>query len=127
MGVEPYLVASALDCVLAQRLARKLCTSCRKAVTVDGRELGGRARTKVEVYESAGCERCRWTGYRGRVGLFEVMAVTDEIRALIVARAPAGEIAAAAIAQGMTTLYDDGIVKVRLGQTSLAEVTRVTG
>ena len=82
---------------------------------------------KVEVYEAVGCERCRHTGYRGRIGLFEVMSVSDEIRALIVARAPAGEIAALAVAQGMTTLQQDGMGKVRAGTTTLAEVARVTG
>ena len=126
MGVEPYLVASALDCVLAQRLARKLCTSCRRAVSVSAADVGLADGTAVEVYEPVGCERCRSTGYRGRIGIFEVMFVTDEIRALIVARAAAGEIAALAIAQGMTTLRDDGLRKVRAGQTTLAEVARVT-
>ena len=127
MGVEPYLVSSALACVIAQRLARKLCVSCRRAVTVPGADAGVGASTAVEVYEPVGCERCRSTGYRGRVGLFEVMAVSDEIRSLIVARAPAGEIEAMAISQGMTTLHEDGLVKVRAGQTSIAEVARVTG
>ncbi|HVF79765.1 MAG TPA: GspE/PulE family protein [Solirubrobacteraceae bacterium] len=127
MGVEPYLVASALDCVVAQRLARKLCTSCRSPVSVPGSHVGLKSRGKVEVYEPTGCERCRHTGYRGRIGLFEVMSVSDEIRGLIVGRAPAGEIAAMAISQGMTTLQDDGMGKVRAGQTSLAEVARVTG
>ena len=128
MGVEPYLVASALECVVAQQLARRLCTSCRRPVTVAGRDVGLKHATKkVEVYEPGGCERCRSTGYRGRIGLFEVMGVSDEIRALVVARAPAGEIAATAISQGMRTLQEDGLEKVRAGHTSLAEVARVTG
>ena len=127
MGIEPYLVASALDCVIAQRLARKLCTSCRRETTVPAAAFGHERGRKVHVYEPVGCERCRSTGYRGRIGLFEVMTVSDEIRALIVARAPAGEIAAAAIAEGMTTLHQDGLQKVRKGETTLAEVARVTG
>jgi type IV pilus assembly protein PilB len=127
MGVEPYLVASSLDCVIAQRLARKLCTSCRSAVSVPGTHVGLKSRAKVDVYEAAGCGRCRHTGYRGRIGLFEVMSVSDEIRGLIVTRAPAGEIAAVAVAQGMTTLQEDGMGKVRAGRTTLAEVARVTG
>jgi type IV pilus assembly protein PilB len=127
MGVEPYLVASALECVIAQRLARKLCTSCRKPVSVAAVQVGLKNRGKAEIFEPVGCERCRSTGYRGRIGLFEVMGVSDEIRELIVARAPAGEIAAMATSQGMTTLADDGLEKVRAGHTTLAEVARVTG
>jgi type IV pilus assembly protein PilB len=126
MGVEPYLVASSLDCVIAQRLARKLCTTCRRPVDVPGTDVGLKGRAKAHVYEPVGCARCRSTGYRGRIGLFEVMDVSDEIRALIVARAPAGEIATVAIAQGMTTLRDDGLEKVRAGHTTLAEIARVT-
>jgi type IV pilus assembly protein PilB len=127
MGVEPYLVASALECVIAQRLARKLCMSCRRPVSVPGADVGLKGRAKAEIFEPAGCERCRSTGYRGRIGLFEVMTVSDEIRGLIVARAPAGDIAAVAVAQGMTTLGQDGLEKVRAGHTTLAEVARVTG
>ncbi len=127
MGVEPYLVASALDCVVAQRLARKLCTSCRRPATVPGRDVGLAGHRKVAVFEPLGCERCRSTGYRGRIGLFEVMMVSEEIRSLIVARAPAGEIAATAITQGMRTLQQDGFEKVRAGHTTLTEVARVCG
>ena len=127
MGIEPYLVASSLECVIAQRLARKLCTTCRRQVSVSGIQLGLRASRKVHVHEPVGCERCRSTGYRGRVGLYEVMTVTEEIRALILERASAGAIEALAIEQGMRTLRDDGIAKVRSGETSLAEVARVTG
>jgi type IV pilus assembly protein PilB len=127
MGVEPYLVASAVDCVIAQRLARKLCHNCRRSVKVAGSLVGVPQAGEVRIFEPLGCARCRETGYRGRIGLFEVMTVTDEIRALIVARAPAGEIAAVATAQGMRTLVDDGLAKVREGHTTLAEIGRVTG
>ena len=126
MGVEPYLVASAIECVIAQRLARRVCPSCRKPVSVPGAEVGLDGGS-VEVFEAVGCPRCRHLGYRGRLGLFEVMPVSDEIRALIVQRAPANEIARVAIAEGMRTLRDDGLAKVRAGMTSLAEVARVTG
>ena len=84
-------------------------------------------RPQVQVYEPAGCGRCRETGYRGRIGLFEVMTVTDEIRALIVAHAPAVKLEKVAVEQGMTTLMEDGLEKVRSGQTTLAEISRVTG
>lgn len=127
MGVEPYLVASAIDCVIAQRLARRLCTSCRRPVVVDGMEVGLRRGMKAEVFEPVGCARCRQQGYRGRLGVFEVMSISDEIRSLIVQRAPAGDIGRLAIAQGMRTLREDGLSKVRAGETSLAEVARVTG
>ncbi len=127
MGVEPYLVASAIDCVLAQRLARRLCLNCRRPVRVAGSLVGLPSHDEVDIFEANGCHRCRDTGYRGRIGLFEVMTVTNEIRALIVNRARAGEIEAVAISQGMRTLVDDGLDKVRAGHTSLAEVGRITG
>ncbi len=127
MGVEPYLVASAIDCVIAQRLARRLCKSCCRAVEVDGREVGLHRGMKAEVFEPVGCARCRQQGYRGRLGLFEVMTVSEEIRSLIVKRAPAGDIRRMAIKQGMRTLREDGLSKVRAGETSVAEVARVTG
>jgi type IV pilus assembly protein PilB len=127
MGVEPYLFASAIDCVLAQRLARRLCGTCRRPVRIAGSLVGAPQLGDVEVFEPVGCHRCRETGYRGRIGLFEVMTVTDEIRALIVDRAPAGKIAEVAISQGMRTLVDDGLDKVRAGHTTLAEIGRVTG
>ncbi|MDP8967042.1 MAG: hypothetical protein M3N04_00420 [Actinomycetota bacterium] len=113
--------------MIAQRLARRLCATCRRLAGAAGSDVGLEAGAEVQVYEPVGCERCRSTGYRGRLGLFEVMTVSDEIRALILARAPAGEIAATAIAQGMTTLRDDGLQKVRAGHTTLAEVAGVTG
>jgi type IV pilus assembly protein PilB len=126
MGVEPYLVASAIDCVLAQRLARRLCPHCRRAVRVAANEVGLDADGDVEVFEPGGCGRCRETGYRGRIGLYEVIRMSDTIRSLILRRAPVHEIEAAAIAEGMRTLSDDGYDKVRAGETTIAEVVRVT-
>jgi type IV pilus assembly protein PilB len=126
MGIEPYLVASALECVVAQRLARRLCESCRRETKVPASAFD-RTGTSVLVYEPVGCSRCRGTGYRGRLGLFEVMLITEEIRSLIVQRASSAEIEEVAVAQGMRTLREDGLKKVRLGLTSLAEVARVTG
>jgi len=126
MGIEPYLVASSINCVIAQRLARRLCPTCRLAVTVAGTAVG-LSDGECEIYEAVGCPRCRNTGYRGRVGLYEVMNVSEEIRSLIVSRAPAHEIAAVAVKQGMATLRDDGLAKVRSGATTLVELTRVLG
>ncbi len=126
MGVEPYLVAATLECVVAQRLARRLCEHCRRPVAVPAGEAGLATGGEVGVFAPGGCDRCGDSGYSGRVALFEVMTVSDEIRALVVACAPASEIRQAAIAQGMRTLSDDGYEKVRAGATSIAEVVRVT-
>jgi len=123
MGIEPYMVAASINCVVAQRLVRQVCPICRKAVRVPVGLEGG----EVDIYEATGCSRCRQTGYRGRLGLYEVMDVTDEIRALIVGRAAAQDIRHVAIEQGMCTLRDDGLAKVRSGGTTLLEVERVLG
>jgi len=129
MGIEPFLTSSAVDCVVAQRLTRRLCTSCKRRtiLAVDAlRESGFHAAFDVEAYEPVGCARCNGTGYKGRVGLYEVMVLSDEIRELAIRRAPAEEIVKVAVAQGMRPLRDDGLDKVRQGLTSIAEVTRVS-
>jgi type IV pilus assembly protein PilB len=126
MGIEPYLISAAINCVIAQRLVRRLCPICRQTLRVPGTHVGLDG-GEAEIYESVGCPRCRQTGFRGRVALFEVMNVTDEIRALIVNRAAAHEIGQLAMAQGMITLRDDGLAKVRAGDTTLAELGRVLG
>jgi type IV pilus assembly protein PilB len=126
MGIEPYMVAAALNCVIAQRLARRACPSCRRAVRVPG-QLVGLDGGEADVFEAVGCARCRQTGYRGRVGLYEVMNVTDEIRSLIVGRSAAQDIRRVAIEQGMLTLRDDGLAKVRAGETTVIEIERVLG
>ncbi|HLH13146.1 MAG TPA: GspE/PulE family protein, partial [Solirubrobacteraceae bacterium] len=130
MGIEPFLVASALDCVVAQRLARMLCASCKRRTIIPAKVLqqnGYRARMELEAYEPVGCRRCGGSGYRGRVGLYEVMKVTPEIQTLALERSPAEAIRDVAVKQGMTRLRDDGLNKVRLGRTSMAEITRVIG
>jgi type IV pilus assembly protein PilB len=129
MGVEPFLLSSAIDCVVAQRLARKLC-ECKKATLVPAsvmRDNGFDVDEDVEVCKPNGCERCNQTGYRGRLGIFEILLVSEDIRSLILKRASADEIAAAAVGRhGMTRLREDGLEKVRLGLTSPEEVLRVT-
>jgi len=130
MGIEPFLVASAIDCIVAQRLARKLCQYCKERQIISSdvlRANGIRSQFDMEAYSAQGCPRCNYSGYKGRIGLYEVLAVTEEIRKLALARAPAPEIADLAVRQGMRLLRDDGLEKVRLGMTSIAEVTRVTG
>jgi type IV pilus assembly protein PilB len=116
MGIEPFLVASAIDCVVAQRLARKLCDHCKQPSA----EMAG-------AFEPVGCVRCGNTGYRGRVGLFEVMKITPEMHHLIVERSSVERMSELAIEQGMRRLRDDGMDKVRAGVTSMAEVARVVG
>ncbi len=130
MGIEPFLVASALDCVVAQRLARMLCPNCKKRTIIPASLLidsGYKARMELEAYEPVGCRRCGGSGYKGRVGLYEVMKMTPEIQTLALERKPAEEIRDAAVRQGMTRLRDDGLQKVRQGRTSIAEVARVVG
>ncbi len=127
MGVEPFLVSAAVDCVVAQRLVRVLCASCKRPMRglADGvREdlrLG-----EAEIFEPVGCPRCANTGYRGRVGVYEVMSVTEEIRSLVLERSLVGSVAAAAERDGMRRLRDDGLEKVRQGLTSIAEIERMT-
>ena len=130
MGIEPFLVASAIECVMAQRLARTLCRSCKRRaiVTTDQlRENDFPAHVDLEVYEPVGCSRCAQSGYKGRLGLYEVMTISEEIRTLAIQRAPADEIAKVAAASGMRRLREDGLEKVKLGLTSIAEIARVTG
>ena len=130
MGIEPFLVASALDCVVAQRLARMLCPSCKRRAIIPAkvlRESGYRARVELEAYEPVGCRRCGGSGYRGRVGLYEVMKMSPEIQALVLERSASEAIRDVAVSQGMTRLRDDGLQKVRQGRTSMAEIARVIG
>ena len=130
MGIEPFLVASAVDCVVAQRLARTLCQHCKRRTILDAQVLrtnGFPAHHDTEAYEPVGCGRCGNSGYKGGIGLYEVMVVTDEIRELTIARASADAIAEVATREGMRRLREDGLEKIRMGRTSLAEVARVTG
>ena len=129
MGIEPFLTASAVDCVVAQRLARMLCKHCKRATVLSVDELtsaGFRTGFELEAYEPVGCARCGGSGYKGRLGLYEVMTITDEIRDLTIAVSSAEEIRGVAAQQGMHSLRDDGLAKVAAGITSLGEVSRVT-
>jgi type IV pilus assembly protein PilB len=130
MGVEPFLVGSAVDCVVAQRLARLLCEECKRRTTITSevmRANGFNVGLDLEAYEPVGCARCGGSGYKGRIGLYEVMWVSDTIRSLAVAREPAETIAHAAVHEGMMRLREDGLEKVRRGLTSIAEIARVAG
>jgi general secretion pathway protein E len=129
MGVERFLVASSLVAVLAQRLIRVLCTGCREPYEVTAEELaelGLRSTRAVQVYRPGACERCSHTGYRGRLGIFELMLIDDEIRELVAQNVDAKRIKKQAVAGGMRTLRQDGARKVLRGVTSVAEVLRAT-
>jgi type IV pilus assembly protein PilB len=129
MGIEPFLISSALDCVVAQRLARQLCPHCKRRTVIPVQALvaaGIKAGTELEGYEPVGCGRCGQSGYRGRVGLYSVMRLTEAIKEMTVAQVAEAEIASVARHEGMCTLREDGVAKVRSGLTSLEEVLRVT-
>jgi type IV pilus assembly protein PilB len=130
MGIEPFLVASALECVLAQRLVRMLCSHCKQRTIISAevlRQNGYKALVDLEAYEPTGCRRCGGSGYRGRGGIYEVMSITPEIRRLALERRAADDLREVALQQGMRRLRDDGLDKVRQGRTSIAEVARVLG
>jgi type IV pilus assembly protein PilB len=129
MGIEPYLVSSGVVCVVAQRLVRRLC-ECKKEVDLTAellREQGFDADKGFKGYEAVGCVRCNHTGYRGRLGIYEVMPVTDDLRRMILESAGADEMRVKAREEGMRTLREDGLEKIRNGDTSVPEVLRVAG
>jgi general secretion pathway protein E len=129
MGVEPFLVASSLAAALAQRLVRVLCAACKEAWQPSAEELaeiGVRVERPVTVYRPTGCARCNHTGYRGRVGIFELMMIDDDIRALVTQTTDAKTIKRRAMQKGMSSLRADGAHKVLAGVTSIAEVLRAS-
>ena len=133
MGVEPFLTGSAVSAVLAQRLARKLCPNCCELYSPSVDELLS-ARVSPDIaasqdgvgfYRKKGCPRCNQTGYRGRIGVYQLLSMTEELESLAAGKAPRDEIERAAIRGGMRTLWDDGLAKVAAGLTSLEELARV--
>ena len=131
MGIEPFLVGSATDCVLAQRLARRLCTKCKEPYEPSSGELAAASFPWLPgeelpvLYRPVGCSTCAKTGYKGRLALHEVMSVTEDVERLAVERASSTDIAALARKQGMATLREDGWAKVIQGVTSIEEILRV--
>jgi type IV pilus assembly protein PilB len=133
MGVEPFLVVSALDCVVAQRLARKLCDRCREEYEPTHAELTEagwpaallKAEGPPSLYRAIGCAACSRTGYRGRLAIHEVMVMSEEISRMVVERYSSDDIKKTALSQGMLTLREDGLVKVAQGKTTLEELFRV--
>ncbi len=135
MGVEPFLVASSLTAILAQRLVRRVCPDCREQYAPTEEELAevGLSRAKLAttygvklIYKAAGCNACNKLGYRGRTGIYEFLPVDDEIRQLIIKSVDSGTMKKKAVERGMLTLLDDGARKIALGETTLAEVLSVT-
>jgi type IV pilus assembly protein PilB len=129
MGVEPFLTATALEVVVNQRLARRVCSQCATPVTVSAESLrasGFLADDDIEVMQANNCPRCS-NGYKGRVGLYEVLPLSPDIRSLVLARANSTEIEELAVEEGMDTLRQAGLEKIKEGMTTIEEVSRVTG
>ena len=137
MSVEPFLVASTVRVIVGQRLLRKICDSCRTAIKVSAAEVAknfpdGMVQKhfgdvkELTLYKGQGCSLCHKTGYKGRLGVFEVLEITKAIRELITEKADAERINTQAIKEGMNTMLDDGLVKVQKGLTTIEEVIRVT-
>ncbi len=140
MKVEPFLVASTVNVIVGQRLIRRICDDCRYSFTVSKQELLNDFsaadidkhyipvgdKKEIRLYKGKGCPKCHFSGYRGRIGIFEVFEVTKEIRELITLKKDADEIGALARQQGMTTMLDDGLEKITKGLTTIEEVLRAT-
>jgi type IV pilus assembly protein PilB len=131
MGIEPFLVATSVNLICAQRLVRRICGSCKEELEVPHQALIDAGYTTEEakttkIYHGKGCTTCNKRGYKGRTGLYEVMEINDELRELILVGASALELKKKAIEQGMITLRRSGLIKVALGQTTMEEVLRET-
>lgn len=131
MGIEPFLASSAVDCVVAQRLARKLCDHCKEGYKPTKKALDEIdfpiPESKIDVvYRARGCKKCNNTGYKGRIGLYEVLLISENIERLVVQRATSDQLNKVALAEGMKTLRHDGFLKVISGMTSIEEIMRVT-
>jgi hypothetical protein len=130
IGIEPYVSASALIGVIAQRLMRRLCSHCKRPYTPDGETLRAMSVSEAEAstltfYRAVGCDQCNHTGYRGRVGIYEIMHVSDKLRRQIAQRGSEASLRDAALASGMTSLGEDGLLKVKAGVTTPEELLRV--
>ena len=137
MNVEPFLVASTVNVIVGQRLVRKICDMCKSSIEIDQSELLKNLpadvvkknfgnRKDIRVYQGKGCKICHFTGYSGRIGVFEILEVSKEIKKLITEKNDSDVILEQAIHEGMTTMLDDGLQKVIKGMTTIEEVLRVT-
>jgi type II secretory ATPase GspE/PulE/Tfp pilus assembly ATPase PilB-like protein len=149
MGIEPFLLSSTVTMVVAQRLVRRICTGCRQSVEIDdvssalladrpewahvaaslqARGIlrnGSDALSGMRLFRGRGCPACGGSGFRGRTGVFEILEITDEMRRMILTRPDANSLAAAGMRNKMRTMFEDGMVKVLLGETTLEELIRV--
>ncbi|MCA9003356.1 MAG: Flp pilus assembly complex ATPase component TadA, partial [Planctomycetes bacterium] len=131
MGVEPFLITATLQAVVAQRLVRTICSECKRSYVPDeellqGLGAGADAIRNATLYFGDGCERCHHTGYKGRMGIFEILLVSDEMRAAVHAGASTGELRQLALREGMVTLRQAGLQAVLAGKTTLEEALRET-
>ena len=131
MGIEPFLVATSVNLICAQRLVRRICVNCKEVLKVPEQAMldAGYSQEELattQISQGKGCATCNKTGYKGRVGLYEVMEINDELRELILVGASALELKKKAVDNGMLTLRRSGLTKVALGQTTIEEVCRET-
>jgi type IV pilus assembly protein PilB len=131
MGIEPFLVATSVNLICAQRLVRRICKDCKEEVHVPAQALADAGMAiddarKAKIFKGRGCGSCNNTGYRGRVGLFEVMEITDDVRELILSGASAMELRRKAVEEGMISLRASGLQKLKEGHTTIEEVVRET-
>jgi type II secretory ATPase GspE/PulE/Tfp pilus assembly ATPase PilB-like protein len=130
MGIEPFLVSSSVEALIAQRLVRTICGACKEEYRPDREFLDNVGfpvnDRKGQFYRGRGCEECRFTGYKGRTGIYEILVMNEKLRPLIIERTSSTTLKQAACANGMRTLRDDGWAKVKLGMTTVEEVARVT-
>jgi type IV pilus assembly protein PilB len=131
MGIEPFNVASAVNLVVAQRLVRRVCKDCAAPATYKPEEIKSLGLTpeegkKMKFMKGTGCDTCSGTGYKGRAGLYEVMALSPELRRMILRSASVADIQAMAVKEGMLTLRMDGLKKIERGVTTLEEVVKET-
>ena len=138
MNVEPFIIASSVNCIIGQRLVRQICQKCRTSIEItrhalidlgfDEKSVNQLARNKktIRIYRGAGCSVCHDTGYVGRIGIFEVMMIEGAVRDAITKKANSSEIQKLAIKDGMTTMLVDGLTKILAGITTIDEILRVT-
>jgi type II secretory ATPase GspE/PulE/Tfp pilus assembly ATPase PilB-like protein len=131
MGIEPFLISSSIEGLLAQRLVRRLCPACKQAYKPDLKQLKQVNVTNddpasLTIYRNRGCEKCRFTGYAGRTAIYEIARITEEFRRMVVERVPANVLKKVAMKDGLLPLRHDGWMKVKQGLTTIEEVLRVT-
>src|SRR5690606_37279576 len=131
MGIEPFLIASSVEGLIAQRLVRVLCPHCKESYKPGEEVINRLIQQKIDITDAnfmqpVGCEKCRFTGFRGRTAIYEIVKITENLKAMIVDRKPANVLKKQAIADGLRTIREDGFIKVRAGVTTIDEVMRVT-